>query len=301
MGPGAMNLSMLGQQTAVCARTTFAGACTPELQSRRSERRSMAKRKALSKRTRFEVFKRDSFKCQYCGKAAPDVVLRLDHIHPVSKDGENDLLNLITACVDCNAGKSDVLLSDATAIAKQRDQLEQLNERREQLEMLLQWREALRSIKDDQLSAVEAAWKRMTPGWSLNDNGRAGARKLIGKFGLAAVLAAIETAEQYIRLDAEGKATGESFEHAFSKIGGICRIQSMPEQERQLYFIRGVCRKRFDYCNDWKCIELLREAYALDASIDYLMELARQARSWTQWQGWMQDVIEELKGAKAAG
>jgi hypothetical protein len=34
----------------------------------------MAKRKAISKKTRFEVFKRDAFTCVYCGKRAPDVV-----------------------------------------------------------------------------------------------------------------------------------------------------------------------------------------------------------------------------------
>ena len=43
----------------------------------------MAKRKGISKKTRFDVFKRDSFTCQYCGKSAPDVVLQVDHINPV--------------------------------------------------------------------------------------------------------------------------------------------------------------------------------------------------------------------------
>ncbi len=55
----------------------------------------MAKRKAISKKVRFEVFKRDSFTCQYCGAKAPDVVLNCDHIEPVSKGGTNKLLNLI--------------------------------------------------------------------------------------------------------------------------------------------------------------------------------------------------------------
>ena len=31
----------------------------------------MSKRKSLTKKVRFEVFKRDSFKCQYCGSSAP--------------------------------------------------------------------------------------------------------------------------------------------------------------------------------------------------------------------------------------
>ncbi|MFX5785200.1 HNH endonuclease, partial [Acinetobacter baumannii] len=48
----------------------------------------MATRKNISTKTRFEVFKRDSFKCQYCGRCAPEVILHVDHIHPVSKGGE---------------------------------------------------------------------------------------------------------------------------------------------------------------------------------------------------------------------
>jgi 5-methylcytosine-specific restriction endonuclease McrA len=45
------------------------------------------KRKGLSQTIRFEVFKRDAFKCQYCGKSAPEVTLEVDHIIPVSKGG----------------------------------------------------------------------------------------------------------------------------------------------------------------------------------------------------------------------
>lgn len=67
----------------------------------------MAKRKALGKRIRFEIFKRDSFTCQYCGNRPPDVLLVIDHIQPVSLGGDNDILNLITSCESCNQGKSN--------------------------------------------------------------------------------------------------------------------------------------------------------------------------------------------------
>ena len=60
-------------------------------------------RKAIPKSVRFEVFKRDKFTCQYCGASAPDVILEIDHIRPVSKGGTNDILNLVTACRDCNS------------------------------------------------------------------------------------------------------------------------------------------------------------------------------------------------------
>lgn len=68
-------------------------------------------RQSISKKTRFEVFKRDVFKCQYCGSVPPNVVLEVDHLTPVFEGGKNNIDNLITACFDCNRGKGKHLLS----------------------------------------------------------------------------------------------------------------------------------------------------------------------------------------------
>ena len=51
---------------------------------------------SVSKSVRFEIFARDAFTCQYCGRRPPEVVLELDHIHPRAKGGSDDLTNLIT-------------------------------------------------------------------------------------------------------------------------------------------------------------------------------------------------------------
>ena len=59
---------------------------------------------------RFEIFKRDRFTCQYCGRKSPNVSLQIDHIYPRSKGGNNNEENLRTACSDCNNGKRDFLL-----------------------------------------------------------------------------------------------------------------------------------------------------------------------------------------------
>lgn len=64
-------------------------------------------RNQTSKRLRFEVLKRDNFKCQYCGRTKDETKLELDHKIPRSRGGENTLNNLITACIDCNRGKSN--------------------------------------------------------------------------------------------------------------------------------------------------------------------------------------------------
>ena len=71
----------------------------------------MAERKPISSKIRFEVFKRDSFTCQYCGRSAPNVVLEVDHITPVNGGGGNEMANLITACHDCNRGKGAIPLN----------------------------------------------------------------------------------------------------------------------------------------------------------------------------------------------
>lgn len=68
----------------------------------------------MTTKQRFEVFKRDNFTCGYCGQKPPAVVLEVDHINPRSKGGSDGIGNLITACKDCNRGKSAILLEDVS-------------------------------------------------------------------------------------------------------------------------------------------------------------------------------------------
>ncbi len=57
---------------------------------------------------RWQVFKRDSWKCVACGKAANDnIILHIDHIVPRSKGGKDELNNYQTLCEICNIGKSN--------------------------------------------------------------------------------------------------------------------------------------------------------------------------------------------------
>jgi len=68
-------------------------------------------RVAISKRLRFEVFKRDGFTCQYCGAHPPGVLLHCDHIDPVANGGLTEIDNLVAACEACNLGKSSIPLN----------------------------------------------------------------------------------------------------------------------------------------------------------------------------------------------
>ena len=67
---------------------------------------------SVSKRTRFEVFKRDQFTCLYCGRRPPEVTLQVDHVTPRARGGGDELTNLVTACADCNLGKNAVPLGE---------------------------------------------------------------------------------------------------------------------------------------------------------------------------------------------
>ena len=65
-----------------------------------------AKRPAF---TRFNVFLRDRFSCQYCGQPFPTPDLTFDHVIPRSKGGSTTWSNVVTACAPCNLRKGNRL------------------------------------------------------------------------------------------------------------------------------------------------------------------------------------------------
>ena len=65
-------------------------------------------RRIMTDSLRYDVMKRDGFRCVICGQTAKDgVKLHVDHIRPVSKGGKTELSNLRTLCSTCNMGKRD--------------------------------------------------------------------------------------------------------------------------------------------------------------------------------------------------
>jgi len=63
--------------------------------------------------TRFNVFLRDRFACQYCGTAQPTSELTFDHVIPRSRGGRTTWENVVAACTDCNLRKGSQLPKDA--------------------------------------------------------------------------------------------------------------------------------------------------------------------------------------------
>jgi len=55
--------------------------------------------------TRFNVFLRDRFSCQYCGQSFPTHDLTFDHVVPRARGGRTTWDNVVTACSPCNLRK----------------------------------------------------------------------------------------------------------------------------------------------------------------------------------------------------
>jgi hypothetical protein len=119
------------------------------------------KRRAISKRVRYEVLRRDNHTCRYCH--ATDSALTIDHVVPVALGGTDEPSNLVAACRDCNSGKTSST-PDSALVAQATDDA-------------LRWSAAMEvaaGLAADDIragleyaDALDAEWKR----WSFG-NGR---------------------------------------------------------------------------------------------------------------------------------
>ena len=66
-------------------------------------------RMLVTPKIRYQILRRDNFKCQICGRSSAETKLHVDHIRPISKGGSlgKNYDNLRTLCELCNIGKSD--------------------------------------------------------------------------------------------------------------------------------------------------------------------------------------------------
>ena len=63
--------------------------------------------------TRFNVFLRDAFHCQYCGDRRPTPDLTFDHVIPRCRGGRTTWENVVTACSPCNLSKGGLMPAQA--------------------------------------------------------------------------------------------------------------------------------------------------------------------------------------------
>lgn len=196
----------------------------------------MSERKPISKKLRFEVFKRDKFTCQYCGRKAPDVILEIEHVKPVVAGGTNDMLNLVAACEGCNDGKGARLLSDTAVVDRQRSQLESLQERREQINMLLEWQQELSETEGNVIDAVCAHANKILAGSHVVDaDGKKTIQKWTQDYSLADIFDSLSRASARV-------APVDLFKYTSGILRNINKSKDNPHL-KDAYYVRKIARE----------------------------------------------------------
>lgn len=257
------------------------------------QERKKVKRKSIPKRLRFEVFKRDQFTCQYCGRKAPDVVLHVDHIKPISGGGSNDIMNLVTSCIDCNLGKGAKTLSDQSIVEKQRKQAEYLAQRREQIEMLRDWQLELLSQENLEIDAVDALVKQLTNNkYTLAENYKNQTlRKIVRQYGISMVMNAVR----------EGYASyGGDLGRTLNKLAGICACKSDPVLNMRVYLLNIMNKKFYNFKRD-EAASIMRRGIEIGGQgfYDAALELINNCSgTWYQVSEYFYDLLSNWEARK---
>ena len=224
----------------------------------------MAKRKAISKKLRFEVFKRDNFTCQYCGRTAPDVVLEVDHIKAVKNGGTNDIMNLVTSCFE-------------------------INQKREQLEMLLKWKEELENFENEQVYKINQLLAERT-GYKFSVGGRKQCLSQIKKYGFEEVYeSTIISINQYYDSTDE-----KSIDKVFNSIGKICSTRKRQKSNPLIYKINYLCKitkNRFGYDN--LAVRTILNKYFKEEDFEELKDYFKECRNYSTLLNVLDDMYEE--------
>lgn len=233
----------------------------------------------ISKKLRFEVFKRDHFTCQYCGRMAPDVVLEVDHVHPVADGGTNDIMNLITSCHDCNSGKGKRKLSENDEVKKQQEKLKELGEKREQIQMMLEWREELSNFESEQVEKIEDMFCSFVGGGSFSDSGKKTISNLIKRYGFIEVYDCTKISlESYYDFNDHSTVN-----KAFDYISRICYNRMVQKEVpilKDINYLVKMAKNKFRYVNDHLLKAFLCD-FMSEEEFNKIKVIIKLSKNWT--------------------
>ena len=129
----------------------------------------------------------------------------------------------------------------------------------------------------------------------MTPTGRDTLRKLVKRHGVELVLEAMEGAcKSYLCRDADHVPELDSINRAFNRsrfCGDVLRRSKDKPYLRQLFYIRGILRKRLDYVHDLEALRLMERCAELDIDIDWLTDFAKSVRSWSQFRATLEGFI----------
>jgi hypothetical protein len=247
--------------------------------------KSTSKRKPISNSIRFEVFKRDCFSCQYCGRKAPDVLLHVDHIHPVCEGGDNNIVNLITACVECNSGKRGKRLDDTDKIQKQYAGALDAGAKAKQIRMVAKARRDLVRAQQEAVEVACSVWQGLICA-ELYSSEVKKITACVNKYPLEMVIQGIE----YTYRRNVDKQFGSRRDGMNWLIPAIMFLMK-PEHERECARIKGLVRRKFgvNLVGDWTdylCV-IIKADYDIEAYIDGASSFDEFSADMGKVRGWI--------------
>lgn len=252
----------------------------------------MTGRRAISKRLRFEIFKRDDFTCVYCGaRAAGGDGLHVDHLTPVASGGKNEPDNLVTACAACNLGKGAVHL-DAVNFAELSSR--NLMSRQARLKTAIQVSRQVTEAQIEIWDCVEHQL-RLTFGKShgLSDRQASLVLDAVERYGMEKVVAFLrEPPHKY-----------KSADDVLSALPKVLYVQNASQHSKTAYYVRGILRNRLQYVNNRSALMLCDEILSAFPSEHYLIanlptdqwliSLAKRVDSWTSFRDKLAALLEK--------
>lgn len=115
---------------------------------------------AVSKRTRFEVLRRDNYTCRYCRSTESE--LTIDHVTPLALGGTDDPANLVACCKDCNSGKTSTSPDEGTVAQVADDAMRWAAAMAKAAEI----DEAKAAVTASIIEWFEDVWATFTPSWA---------------------------------------------------------------------------------------------------------------------------------------
>lgn len=183
----------------------------------------------INKTLRFEIFKRDSFTCQYCGRQTPQAILEIDHIIPKSKGGTDDINNLITSCFDCNRGKGNVPLVVQRITDTRKKEIQRLKEKQAQIEAYEKFLKEQKENEELILQDINDHWASLCDDkFVLNENGLSSVRSFLSKLTPMEIKEAMSIASHSV----------DDMEDRFKYFCGVCHnkiAEKSGDTSRQIF------------------------------------------------------------------
>ncbi len=149
--------------------------------------------------------------------------------------------------------------------------------------------------------------ERMISPYTLNEVGKAEAKKLVQKYKMEEIIEALNKGRNaYLRYGEDGQLVNESVEQFLSKIPGIIVISRKGPIYAKIHYAKGICKNRFYYWDDAKGIGLLKELVRVleekgleeDRIVSFfeteVFRISKSVRNWTIWHTTIESWIDGL-------